>query len=79
MMAKRRAPGAKMDEATRTLLVHSLQAAARIRQQEGTRRGVRGEIPCPHCGSGRVRYSIAQLNGHIWAQCTTPDCVRFLE
>ncbi len=38
-----------------------------------------GSIPCPACKTGKVSYSRAGCNGHIWAQCSTPDCVRWIE
>ena len=40
--------------------------------------GVRDGMPCPICGTGALGYSIAP-NGHIWARCSTQNCVRWLE
>lgn len=38
----------------------------------------RGEIDCPAC-SGKVRYSVTAVNGHMWGACSTPDCARWME
>lgn len=38
----------------------------------------RGEINCPTCG-GKVKYSVAAINGHMWGACSTPDCARWVE
>jgi len=42
-------------------------------------RGTNGNIPCPICKIGIVRFSRAAYNGHIEAQCTTNDCVQWVE
>jgi hypothetical protein len=39
--------------------------------------GGSGEIECPIC-KGRLRYSVAGINGHIWGTCSTPECVRWI-
>lgn len=41
--------------------------------------GISGEITCPVCQTGALRYSIASVNGHVHAQCSTDDCVRWME
>lgn len=38
-----------------------------------------GQLPCPVCGSGSLRYSKARSNGHIHASCSTEGCVRWME
>lgn len=38
-----------------------------------------GEIDCPACKSGRIHYSVSSYNGHVWAKCSTKDCVNFME
>lgn len=43
------------------------------------RRGVCGEISCPICSTGKLRFSVAKSNGHIWAACSTKSCVRWME
>lgn len=40
----------------------------------------KGEIPCPICDGGTVHYTYAgSVNGHVWARCTTEDCVNWTE
>lgn len=41
--------------------------------------GISGEVACPVCQAGALRYSVASVNGHIHAQCSTDDCVRWME
>lgn len=36
-------------------------------------------IDCPACKTGRLHLSIAASNGHVHGQCTTPDCVHWME
>jgi hypothetical protein len=38
-----------------------------------------GEIACPVCNSGRLRFSVARSNGHVHASCTTRLCVSWME
>lgn len=38
----------------------------------------RGEVPCIIC-SGTIRYTVAGLNGHMHAHCTTKGCVSWME
>ena len=40
---------------------------------------VHGNVLCPVCGAGRLVYSRAGYNGHIHAQCSTKDCVAWME
>ena len=58
---------------------NSLIVIYAILNKEGERRSVKGNIPCPLCEDGTVEYSIASLNGHIRARCSTKDCVRFMQ
>jgi len=37
-----------------------------------------GEIACPCCG-GIVKYSVAQVNGHVLASCSTEGCASWME
>ncbi len=37
-----------------------------------------GAVDCPLC-EGKVSYSQATSNGHIHAQCSTKDCVNWVE
>lgn len=43
------------------------------------KRGVSGEIECPACLNGRLRYSVSGHNGHIHASCSNQECVRWME
>ena len=38
-----------------------------------------GKMPCPICGKGTLNYSRAACNGHVWATCSTPGCVHWME
>lgn len=38
-----------------------------------------GEMDCPVCKTGRLRYSRAAYNGHVHAACSTDNCVRWME
>lgn len=50
-----------------------------ILEDAGRDRSASGKInPCPVCGEGILRYSIAS-NKHVWAACTSKTCVRWLE
>jgi hypothetical protein len=38
-----------------------------------------GEMPCPVCGNGKLRYSRAGYNGHVHARCSNDGCVAWME
>ena len=38
-----------------------------------------GEITCPVCKTGKLRYSRFGYNGHVHARCSTKDCVAWME
>jgi len=40
---------------------------------------IRDTIECPICKEGTIHYSIASVNGHIHAKCTTGDCISWME
>lgn len=45
----------------------------------GRGKGGRGEMPCPlECG-GVLRYSVAGVNGHMHAACSTKGCMSWME
>lgn len=47
--------------------------------KKGVRHGY-GQIDCPVCGkSSALTFSRSGYNGHIHAQCSTEDCVAWLE
>jgi len=62
-----------------TLARKVLRARKAITDKVGKQRGVSGEIACPVCATGKLRYSIAWTNGRIHAGCTTDNCVRWME
>ncbi|WP_336142764.1 hypothetical protein [Acinetobacter sp. 102] len=37
------------------------------------------EMECPVCTKGKISYQISAHNGHIAAECSTNDCVRWME
>jgi hypothetical protein len=49
-----------------------------IREDAGGKKGAAGTVKCPECG-GKLRYSIAETNGHIRAVCETADCISFMQ
>lgn len=38
-----------------------------------------GEIECPVCKEGKLRYARAAYNGHVHAACTNKKCVAWME
>ena len=38
-----------------------------------------GSLKCPNCADGKIRYSVASVNGHMHAACSTPHCVSWME
>ena len=38
-----------------------------------------GVIDCPVCKTGKIVYSVASVNGHLWGRCSTKDCVFWME
>jgi hypothetical protein len=55
------------------------KAITDLHGQATLRTGVAGMMPCPACGTGKLTYRIASLNGHIAAECSTPGCVQWME
>lgn len=45
----------------------------------GKGHGGYGEIPCPSCEGGKLRYSVASYNGHMHGKCSTAGCVAWME
>ena len=44
------------------------------------KRGVGGTIDCPICGKpGALSFTVAKVNGHVWAQCKSDGCVAWME
>lgn len=38
-----------------------------------------GDMPCPVCNRGTLRYSRAGYNGHVHGKCSTDGCVAWME
>lgn len=55
-----------------------MMAAREAIMATGAGRGDSGVVDCPKCGKG-LRYNVAELNGHVWACCETPDCIQWME
>ena len=49
------------------------------RHNYGKRRPGQGKVPCPLCKVGEVFYSVAASNGHMFAKCSTANCVAWME
>ena len=47
----------------------------------GFRKGNGGSasLPCPICKEGKLTYSVATCNGHVWASCSSKSCVAWIE
>lgn len=41
--------------------------------------GTQGVFDCPACKEGKVRWSRARVNGHVWAACSTPNCFTVMQ
>jgi transcriptional regulator with XRE-family HTH domain len=64
-------------------VIDSLVAMAACRKDAkekgfGRGHGGAGEIECP-IDKGRLRYSVAAVNGHMWGACSNPGCVRWVQ
>lgn len=38
----------------------------------------KGHIECPSC-KGKLHFTRAKSNGHVWAKCETKDCISFIQ
>jgi hypothetical protein len=61
-------------ETTRQMLLVITAISLETHGEPGT-----GELPCPVCRDGRLRYVITYgpKPRRLMASCTTPDCVRY--
>lgn len=59
-------------------LEHLVAALSRIREINGSLRGVSGSIDCPKCGE-RLHYSISSYNGHVHGKCETDGCISWAQ
>ena len=50
-------------------------------ESKGIKKGKGGvsEMACQTGCGGTLRYSVASVNGHMHASCTTDDCVKWME
>ena len=55
-----------------------LEADRLCREDSGGKRGASGAVKCPVCG-GKLNYSVAALNGHLWGKCETGGCLHWME
>lgn len=49
------------------------EAIGRIRETKVNQ----GMVECPKCQSN-LRFSVAKINGHIWAKCDTTGCLAWM-
>jgi hypothetical protein len=72
--------GRVAEQAKITKAIEEAVVTARAAIMEHTRgaRCVTGNIPCQNCGTGILLYSVA-YNGHVHAQCTTAECLNWIE
>lgn len=54
------------------------EAMKRCRDDAAGKRGLRGQVECPAC-KGRLHYSVAATNGHLWGNCETADCLSWMQ
>lgn len=40
---------------------------------------IESSMSCPVCTAGELAYRISSYNGHIWAKCSTADCIAFMQ
>ena len=76
-----------MDEHTNNMLQGMLEAIVTITEKHkvepewenptSKNKDARGEIECPAC-KGKLHYSIASYNGHIWGKCETEKCLEWM-
>ncbi len=68
-----------MNDELPKIYVHALEALATIQAKHPEKEDAQGEIDCPACRDGKIKYTVSGYNGHVWAKCTTPDCIRFIQ
>ena len=50
-----------------------------LKPQQIPPQDILGIIQCPRCNSGEIEYGISSYNGHMRANCSTADCINFVE
>ena len=82
MCAQRRYPTPEEVEAELRGIEDSIrfgmEAHRRINEQAKGKRGIAGVVECPKCG-GKLHYSIAGNNGHVWGKCATAGCLAWMQ
>lgn len=66
----------KFQQAMNTFLLVKQKAKE---QGFGKGKSGQGEMDCPICSKGKIRFSIAGHNGHCLAICSTPKCFSVME
>src|ERR1051326_3435555 len=73
----------RVDESERRMAILALahKAAKDDARAKGFKKGHGGvgELACPICDGGRLRYSVAGYNGHMHAACSTKGCASWME
>lgn len=65
-------------------LANLLTAVAHVKADAATKgygrnHGGVNSCKCPLCTDGTIRYSVAAVNGHAHARCSTAGCLSFME
>lgn len=68
---------AEAEEGERRLTL-SGEAMRRAREASRGIKGGSGVVECPKCG-GRLHWSKAAVNGHIWGRCETKGCLSWIQ
>lgn len=55
----------------------ALPVIARIKR-EHKGKGAKGVVECPACG-GKLHFTHAACNGHVWGKCETDKCLSWME
>lgn len=74
-------PFTQEEEAERERFLAPMRAShdAADRMGLGKNAGGEGECPCSRCKTGRIRFTVSSLNGHIWGSCSTSGCASWME
>uniref|UniRef100_A0A6M3LAC6 Uncharacterized protein n=1 Tax=viral metagenome TaxID=1070528 RepID=A0A6M3LAC6_9ZZZZ len=60
------------------LEITSLGSAIKQIKAKHGKTNANGFIECPKC-EGRLFYTVAAINGHVWGKCETDDCLSWME
>ncbi len=66
----------RQDEIEQTLNA-TCAAIVEINQKHG-KTNAQGVIECPLC-KGKLHYTVAACNGHIWGKCETENCLSWMQ